>query len=137
MGPTFSKALCGAAAAGVAALAWTLGAPDTALANRCSYSNGTSDNGPCILMVNDNNRTDIGSREMNVWCHGGPTSRTHKIILRPGNQFVCKGSSLEFQRLQIHCALRCHRYSSCSGKRTYTLHGEGDQEWMNRGACEE
>ena len=107
------------AAAGVLAL---LLLPAPALANQCVYSDGKNDNGPCVEVRNELS----WFHTMNLWCHNGPTTRNHKIILR-GNpdSFTCRGVSgrgtkITIQRVQIGCDT-CDLTYSCEGKLVVAL----------------
>ena len=89
---------------------------------KCVYSDGTSDNGPCVEVRNDLGWQYIGDGEMNVWCSYGPTGVNHKIVLQPLNQsFTCKGRSdkdnwVKIQRKQVSCD-PCWPKSPCGNEK--------------------
>ena len=113
---------------GFVALLFALAA-DPALADLCKYSNGTSDNGPCMEVRNEND--SIGDRgEMNLWCtnHLSHISIDHKIVLdpNPGSSFTCRGKAVKVQRVQADCNF-CYFNSYCgTGKAVLTL------KWSSR-----
>ena len=110
---------------GVLSLLFAFAAAE-ALAGACRYSDGTTDDGPCLEVVNGHSR---GSRATaNVWCQYGPTSRSHKIVLRAGDHFTCKRPSsqgysdaigaAQLQRTQVPGCNRCwlHITNTCAHK---------------------
>ena len=108
---------------GVVALLFAMVAAEPAPAGQCSYSDGTTDDGPCMEVRNELSRTDFMST-MNLWCHSGPTASTHKIVLRPNpDSFTCRGvtsygdtsTAATVQRVQAGCNT-CYKQTSCSGK---------------------
>ena len=117
---------------GFVALLFALAA-DPALADLCNYSDGTSDNGPCIEVRNGLGHGP-GSREMNLWCtdERSHISKSHKIILRenPGSSFTCRGNTVKVQRVQADCNF-CWLGNSCGGKKT-TLTLEWKWKWHNK-----
>ena len=69
----------------VLCLAWFGAAP--ALADRCQFSDGTTSHGPCMQFENNLGHTSLN---FDLWCLQGPTSSTHKIIMRGNDSFTCK-----------------------------------------------
>ena len=100
-----------------------------ALANQCVYSDGNHDNGPCVEVRNELVGL-IGSFEMNLWCHNGPTKWGHKIVLKNHpDSFTCRGvvdergrtsTTISIQRTQIGCDY-CDLTYDCRGKLVLTL----------------
>ena len=125
---------------GAVAALLLLSASGTALAWRCWYSGGGWDQGPCVTVVNGNFRDDIGSREMNLWCHNGPTSRSTKIILQPFDYFVCRGSgdstNVTVQRTQAGCNY-CDFTLNCAGHEYLILEYRDGDETFERSSCDE
>lgn len=121
---TGQRVFLGWMTAAIFAAALLVPASDTAASWRCLYSDHTVDNGPCLTVINQNWRDDIGSREMNLWCHSGPTSRSHKIILQPDDRFVCRGSgtstTVTVQRTQAGCNY-CEITVDCQKRSLLTL----------------
>lgn len=114
-----------AIAAAMLALLFATSLP--ALANQCAYSDGKNDNGPCIEVQNNLTWQAIpfNSLEMNLWCHGGPPPRNHKIVLNPNDSFTCRGigayTSVTLQRLQADCDM-CNKFTDpCTGKTVLEL----------------
>ena len=54
-----------------------------ALADVCQFSDGSVTYGPCVQFENKTSR-------YNLYCLQGPTSKSHKIIINPGDSFTCK-----------------------------------------------
>ena len=129
----------GGAAALFFAVAAALLFPASASANQCQYSDGTSNNGPCVEVRNELGPArgiEWGTREMNLWCQQGPTPSNHKIILRnwySPDSFTCRGvagqrTHLVVQRAQARCN-KCDERITCEGKVVLTLydrHGGGE-----------
>lgn len=86
----------GPGAFGFLALLFALVAADPALAGKCVYSDGTSNDGPCMEVRNTLDWA-VG-RELNLWCLFGPTAESHKIVLGPGDSFTCKGKRVKIYR---------------------------------------
>lgn len=115
---------------GALALLLAVAAPDPAWADKCVYSDGTSNNGPCVEVRNNLDAFQrLGDSSMNVWCYHGPTYENHKIVLRPpGDSFTCKGRTDRsvwgrIQRTQVGCDT-CNigpLYSCWSGKTVVKL----------------
>lgn len=110
--------------AGLMLIAFGMAAPNTALAGVCVYSDGTTDNGPCLEVRNG---YDYANRTpLDLWCQNGPTSSTHKIILRGSDSFTCKGngdySVAKVRRKQIGCLNpSCFFKAPCTNKTVRTL----------------
>ena len=56
-----------------------------AFADRCQYSDGGSDYGPCMQFENNSDGNNF-----DLWCQRGPTSSSHKIVMEDGDSFTCK-----------------------------------------------
>lgn len=118
---------------GVVALLFTATFAAPALAGKCKYLGGTTDNGPC-LEVRNRHKWRINDA-MNLWCLRGPTQQVHKIVLRAGDSFTCKGrvggGNVAYvgriQRKQAGCD-PCFHPAPCDGKTVASLwkrkHGE-------------
>ena len=73
------------AAAGVLALLLAVAAPGTAPAGQCVYSNGDTDDGPCMRFVNYAFADDF-----DLWCKQGPTASSTRIVVRHAESFTCR-----------------------------------------------
>ena len=140
MNKTAFRALSGVAAAAGFVLALSL-LSGPALANQCHYSDGNHDNGPCVEVRNELIRLNhFGDHEMNLWCHSGPTSRSHKIILRANDQsFTCRGipgegTGITIQRTQVGCNT-CDGHFDCEGKVVLILGDTSFGQQLGRTAC--
>lgn len=105
----------GPGAFGVLALLFALGAADPALAGRCVYSDGTSNDGPCMEVRNT--LEWAAGRGLDLWCLFGPTAESHKIVLEPGDSFTCKGKRVKIHRAPCTpCKVRS--LASCGNGKT-------------------
>jgi len=95
------RRVSGAGAFGFLALLFALGAADPALADKCVYSDGTSNDGPCMEVRNA--LDSEGGRGMDLWCLHGPTPESQKIVLQPGDSFTCKEKRVKVNRKPEGC----------------------------------
>lgn len=116
---------------GIVALLFTVTLSAPALAGKCKYVGGITDDGPCVEV---RNRLKYRINDsMNVWCFRGPTSSTHKIVLRAGDSFTCRGGSrttghaLKLQRKRVGCDT-CRFWAQCDEKTVVSLRIESNRE---------
>ena len=106
-----------AAALAVLALLFAVAGPTPALAERCQYSSGATDLGPCVQFQNDSSGGNF-----DLWCKQGPTPSSQKIIMRDGDSFTCKveNGNAEVATTNLDNNWRSWGYS-CSGSKKRTV----------------
>ena len=117
-----------------------LSLPGSALAGQCVYSDGKTNNGPCVEVRNE--LGGLGVQSMNLWCHSGPTPRSQKIVLRAWptpDSYTCRGiagegTTITIQRTQIGCN-SCDLTYFCEGKIELKLVQETKGNQLNRSIC--